>query len=379
MSKTDERALDLLRELGSRPAVPFHEHGPAEYIQEVLAGIGVDARRDTYGNIIAYYRRGEDAERRPIAFVAHMDHPGFEITEVEGDRAVARALGGVPAAALTKPTPVLVLLSDGEPVPAQTHPYDGPQPENPRDRLALVRPNSPAELAPSTPVVFDLPDFELDGGTIRMRALDDLAGCAAILAALEVLVTEEVETDVFAVFTRAEEVGLFGARLVASEEALPRETVVVSVESSSVIPGVAQGAGPVIRTGDASYTFDAQAEQVLRAAAARLKKRDEGFKSQRQLMSGGTCEATAFAGFGYRTTGIAFPLGNYHNATTRIPDPEGGVGAEYIELSDFLGGVDLIVETARGDSSAEEAAPGPWTLGQVPNEVKARLMSTNQR
>ena len=211
-----------------------------------------------------------------------------------------------------------------------------------------------------------------------MRALDDLAGCAAIVEALERLVSESVDANVYAVFTRAEEVGLFGARLVASEEALPRDTFVVSVESSSVIPGVAQGDGPVIRTGDASYTFDAQAEHILRAADARLKEKDGGFKTQRQLMSGGTCEATAFAGFGYQTTGIAFPLGNYHNATTRIPDPEGGVGAEYIKLSDFLGGVDLIVEAARG-AAGLETAPGPGKLGQVADEVRARLESTGQR
>ena len=96
-------------------------------------------------------------------------------------------------------------------------------------------------------------------------------------------------------------------------------------------------------------------------------------------MNGGTCEATAFAGFGYQTTGIAFPLGNYHNATTRIPDPDGGVGAEYIELSDFLGGVDLIAEAARGGATGQETAPGPWTLGQIPDEARARLESTGQR
>lgn len=379
MSENGEHPLDILRDLGSRPAVPFHEQGPARYIESVLEGLDVDLRRDKYGNIIAHYRHVEDPDRRPIAFVAHMDHPGFEIVEVGGDRIIARALGGVPVASIKRPTPVLALVPDSDPVSADVHPYDGPPPKNARERLVLVRPSSPTELTSGTPVVFDLPNFELDGGTIRMRALDDLAGCAAILAALERLVSEGAESDLYAVFTRAEEVGLFGARLVASEKALPRDTFVVSVESSSVIPGVAQGAGPVIRTGDASYTFDAQAEQVLRAAAARLKERDGGFKTQRHLMSGGTCEATAFVGFGYQGTGIAFPLGNYHNATTRIPDPDGGVGAEYIELSDFLGGVDLIVEAAIGSAAGEEAAPGPGTLGQIPDEIRGRLESTAGR
>ena len=373
-----ERALDILRGLGALPAVPFHEGGPARYIEAALQRLPVDVHRDAYGNIIAHYAKRADAGRRPIAFVAHMDHPGFETIEAAGDGVVARALGGVPAASLTRPTPVLVLPEGSEPVQAETRPFDGPTPEGSSDRLVTIELRQPARVAPSTPVVFDLPGFELDGGTIRMRALDDLAGCAAILASVEQLVEDEADTDLYAVFTRAEEVGLFGARLAASEETLPRETVVVSVESSPVIPGVAQGDGPVVRTGDARTTFDDRAEQLLRAAAYRLKERGRGFRSQRQLMSGGVCEATAFAAAGYSVTGIAFPLGSYHNATTRIADPESGVGSEYIELSDFLGGVDLIAEAARGGTAGGGPPPSPRALPHVPNEVRDRLQATSQ-
>ena len=373
-----ERALDILRGLGALPAVPFHEGGPARYIEAALQRLPVDVRRDAYGNIIAHYAKRADAGRRPIAFVAHMDHPGFETIEAADDGVVARALGGVPAASLTRPTPVLVLPEGSEPVQAETRPFDGPTLEGSSDRLVTIQLRQPARIPPSTPVVFDLPGFELDGGTIRMRALDDLAGCAAILASVEQLVEDEADTDLYAVFTRAEEIGLFGARLAASEETLPRETVVVSVESSPVIPGVAQGDGPVVRTGDARTTFDDRAEQLLRGAAARLKERGRGFRSQRQLMSGGVCEATAFAASGYSVTGIAFPLGSYHNATTRLTDPESGVGSEYIKLSDFLGGVDLIAEAARGAAAGGGPPPSPRAMPQVPGEVKDRLQATSQ-
>ena len=373
-----ERALDILRGLGALPAVPFHEGGPARYIEAALQRLPVDVRRDAYGNIIAHYAKRADAGRRPIAFVAHMDHPGFETIEAADDGVVARALGGVPAASLTRPTPVLVLPEGSEPVQAETRPFDGPTLEGSSDRLVTIQLRQPARIPPSTPVVFDLPGFELDGGTIRMRALDDLAGCAAILASVEQLVEDEADTDLYAVFTRAEEIGLFGARLAASEETLPRETVVVSVESSPVIPGVAQGDGPVVRTGDARTTFDDRAEQLLRGAAARLKERARGFRSQRQLMSGGVCEATAFAASGYSVTGIAFPLGSYHNATTRLTDPESGVGSEYIELSDFLGGVDLIAEAARGAAAGGGPPPSPRAMPQVPGEVRDRLQATSQ-
>ena len=132
------------------------------------------------------------------------------------------------------------------------------------DRLVRVRLDTPVDLRPPLPVVFGLSDFDLDGDTIRMRAVDDLAGCAAILALLERVARDGSAADVYGVFTRAEEGGLFGARLMAEAGTLPEETIVVSVESSAVIPGVAQGAGPVVRTGDALTTFDSGGGTVAR-------------------------------------------------------------------------------------------------------------------
>ena len=105
------------------------------------------------------------------------------------------------------------------------------------------------------------------------------------------------------------------------------------------------------------------------SAAEALGKVEGGFRVQRQLMTGGTCEATAFGQFGYKVTGLAYPLGNYHNATTSIPDPDGGVGAEHIRLSDYLGGVALLRQAAVGASASEKRA---W-LREVPEEARDRL------
>ena len=381
MLDVDRRALDILRDLGHTPAAPFFEEGPAQLLTEWLRAIdGVDVARDAFGNIIGHY--SHPAGRRDgqaIAFVAHMDHPGFEIVEQADEAGLfkARALGGVPVASMTKPTPLLVLTADGRRLRGRTVPSGDPPEPSGAERFVRVRVEGDEDIAPPAPVVFDLPDFVLDGESIRMRALDDLAGCASILAGLERVASDGARADVYAVFTRAEEGGLFGARLMAEAGTLPKETVVVSVESSPVIAGVAQGDGPVIRTGDAISTFDNRAESLLIAARERIRERDADFKSQRQLMSGGTCEGTAFAAFGYRVTGLAFPLGNYHNATTRIPDPEGGVDAEYIMLSDFLGGVELIAEAAKGAAPGDDP-PSRRRLGCVPDEVRRRLVDSPQ-
>ena len=369
------RALELLRDLGACPATPFFEGLPAAYITQTLRRADVEHMQDEFGNIVSHVPATAESSGPPIAFVAHMDHPGFEIVEIEETGAVARAMGGVPAASLTKPVPVFVLAPDGRRIPGVTEPHEDTTDPNDRtsDRLVRIRLDAAVDLEPPLPVLFDLADFDLDGDTIRMRAVDDLAGCAAILALLERVASDGPATDVYGVFTRAEEGGLFGARLMAEASTLPEETIVVSVESSAVIPGVAQGAGPVVRTGDALTTFDSEAERLLTTAVASIRRREPEFRAQRQLMSGGVCEATAFSLAGYAVTGVAFPLGNYHNATTTIPDPAGGVAEEYIRVSDFLGGVELLAEAAMLREGRDGA---PSRLGEVAGEVRERLRDT---
>ncbi len=364
LGREDARAVEVLRCLGSAPAAPFFEEPVARLILRHLREMGVQHWRDVYGNVLAHYCHGEAARRPAAAFVAHMDHPGFEVVEMDGLRAAAAALGGVPAASLSRAAAVHVVAPDGSRTAAVTVPDGG---AGRRVGLDLA---SPIEASPPLPAVFDLPDFELEGGVITMRALDDLAGCASIIAALERIVRREEEANVYAVFTRAEETGLYGARLAAESGRLPQDTVIVSVESSAVIPGVSQGGGPIIRTGDRASTFDDGAEQMLVSAGEVLKKGEGGFPVQRQLMTGGVCEATAFGSYGYRVTGLAYPLGNYHNATTTAADPDGGVGAEYIRLSDYLGGVALLRQAAIGGAAVSERRG--W-LRELPDEARRRL------
>ena len=378
MTRSREQALDFLSRLGAQAAVAFHEGGVAATIKAILGELGLGFRVDDFGNIIVQIR-GRLPGSVPMAWVAHMDHPGFEAVAVEGDYLVGTALGGIPAASFTAGVRLQVILEGGSRLPATTVGRHGEESE----RQVLIRLERPQSLVLPRPVVFDLTDFKQDGELIHMRAADDLAGCGSILAALARLAgTDRLPPgDVYGVFTRAEEVGLVGARLLAEAGALPQDTLVVSVESSRALPGAAVGGGPVVRVGDAASTFSAEAEAVLMRARETLQARTplnphsvrgdtEGFKAQRQLMSGGVCEASAFALYGYRVTGIALPLGNYHNGGT-----EGRIEAEYIHVDDYAWAVELMVEAAhrvneRGDTSFSRR------LRQLPDELRARLRDT---
>ena len=109
---------------------------------------------------------------------------------------------------------------------------------------------------------------------------------------------------------------------------------------------------------------------ALRRALETLQEGPDGLNAQRQLMSGGVCEASAFARHGYLATGLAFPLGNYHNGA-----PEGRIEAEYIHIADYVAGVRLMVEAAhqlpeRDDTGFQRR------LRQVPDGFRDRLMAT---
>ena len=365
MAGGKELALNILARLGAQPAVAFHEAGVASTIKAILGEVALSFQMDDYGNVVVRIP-GQDSTITPVAFVAHMDHPGFEAIATRGDYLVGKALGGVPAASFSSRVPLQVVRTDGQRLPATTAERHGEEAE----RQILIHLDDPQPLELPCPVVFDLADFTMDGELIRMRALDDLAGCGSILATLATLSNQPPPGDVYGVFTRAEEVGLVGARLLAEAGTLPRETLVVSAEASRTLPGGEIGAGPVIRVGDASSTFTADAEAVLLRARETLPSRLDGFVAQRQLMSGGTCEASAFAMYGYRSTGIAFPLGNYHNSA-----PDGSIEAEFIHVDDFIGGVKLMVEAARSVPDRENTITRGW-LRRMPEELRERLRET---
>ena len=361
---TNNRALDFLARLGAQPAVAFHENGVATAVRGALTEIGVTWRTDNFGNIIAFVSGTNPSHNPPIAFMAHMDHPGFEIVGRDGDYLIGKASGGIPPGAFASGVPLQIILPAGRRLSAETVGPHGVE----RERQALIRlTDADADVPIPSPAVFDLPDFSIEDDHIVMRAADDLAGGGCILTALSALRDEPPAGDVYGVFTRAEEVGLVGARLLAEARTLPTDTLVVSLESSRTLPGAEIGGGPVIRVGDAGSTFNSDAESALIRARETLTARNTDFRCQRQLMSGGVCEASAFMAYGYRSTGVAFPLGNYHNGA-----PDGSIAAEYIHRDDYLNGAALITEAAR-------QVPNRWDtafsrrIRQVPDGMRARL------
>lgn len=289
--------LDLTHHLLECPTAPMFEACVRTEIRTLLENFPmVTVAEDPFGNLIAHYQ-GTDAPAR-FAFSAHMDHPGWRL---QPDK---EFLGDLPERLLTT-APIREFGDFG---------------------------------------MWDLPAFLLQGDSIHSRACDDLIGCAAIVATVRDLVVARAHASVYGVFTRAEEVGFIGAIQLAKSKQLPQDVTVVSLETSAELPPAKIGAGPIVRVGDRTSVFDpATTEYFVEIARSKCKRH------QRCLMSGGSCEGTAFQTFGYRTGALCIALGNYHNCA-----PDDRIETEYVSLSDLTDLVELCVAIAQDKGLAED-------------------------
>lgn len=290
-----ERLIEIVRSVLAQPTAPFHEDAVrSEIFQQLAQCPHVRTVRDDFGNVIAHYERGGD--RAGYALAAHMDHPGYVGDEF---------LGGVPEEYRKRNPPT-------------------------RDFGAFA--------------MWDLPACDVREGHIHSRACDDLIGCAAILATMHELERTGAEASVYGIFTRAEEVGFVGALRLAKAAIVPPDVTIVSLETSSEkAPGCKMGEGVIVRVGDRTSIFD----PAVTATFVELAKRAE-IPAQRCLMSGGTCEATAYQLFGYRCGALCVALGNYHNC-----GPEERIEAEFVSLADVEALVRLCTEIARHSESLD--------------------------
>ena len=322
--------LHLLERLLSLPTAPFHERFVSSFLCAELDNAGLDFTVDEYGNIIAAY-----GDKSPLACVAHMDHPGFEIAEAGEGTAEAAWLGGVAAKYFIGARIVIYDQFSGAVRARGVVEKISQNAEGQVERMTLRIKGSVARGDFGT---WDLVPFRRRGELIDTKGADDVVGCATILSLLKALKERRIMTGVRAVFTRAEEYGFLGTLGMIQSGYLPAETRIVSVETSKALPGVVLGGGPVIRLGDRASMFHHQMVFFMDYVARELQKKDRRFIYQRRVMDGGTCEATPYQLQGHVAGGIAVPLHNYHNQGKKR------FGPEAVHLRDVEGAVRFLVE-----------------------------------
>jgi endoglucanase len=364
--------------------------------------LAIDA--DPAGNVVVTMRRARArrprAQQPPLYITAHLDHPAFVVERIIGPGTVEVSFRGGVMDAFFEDGARIVLHPGGDgrgiaEMPPRagrgsrghaagaigaTLTGAGPGVRDGVFKTYLADLDDGADtgsIAVGDVGTWALLPAEIRDGLLHTWACDDLAGAAAALAAMDVLLSrsrlgEPCPQDVRLLFTRAEEVGFVGAIAACRERTIPRGSRVIALENSRSFPDSPVGGGPIVRVGDRVSVFTPwltaacarRAEETFaRPAHARATEAgpSPGAPSrpwQRRLMAGGACEASVFCAYGYDATCLCLPLGNYHNMP-HLAELQAGTydreqlgppraAREYISVEDFHGLVDLLVAIGGG-------------------------------
>ncbi len=325
-----EDVISIFRDLSAIPTAPFREQRTADYIISFCRKRGIRISGDDMGNLSAVVSPGSG--NSPLVFCAHMDHPGFIIEKDSSrNRTTALFYGGVENNYF-KGTGVSV-FHDGKEVKACITSLR----EDSRKQFKRVYLKTSAPVSKGDTGMWDLPGVRISGDILFARSCDDTVGVAAILTLLGRLSLSKSRKKVMAVFTAAEEGGLFGAKYVCMKKRIPARGRIIAIETSRELPGAEMGKGVVVRVGDRVSVFNPGMTAFMCEAGKRIQSGKKGFSFQRQLMSGGVCESTVYQRSGYTCGAVCVPLGNYHNRDFR----RGKIAPEYVSVSDLKGMVDL--------------------------------------
>jgi len=344
------RRFCLLQDVLSCPTSPFCERAVIEYVRSWASRCGVSFTQDAAGNVLLSAGRSKDGARRGKAkarvsktptwvFTAHMDHPGFVVRRSRGRSVWATFRGGV-AKTYFPGSRVRLITRDAEYVATVATVRKSKEHHALDCRLELVD-QSARNVAPGSIGMWDVPTFKRRNGRLTARACDDLAGVAAVMTAIEEIISRNPDANVMGLLTRAEEVGFVGTLAACRLGTIPAGALVVGIETSKAQPAAKIGGGAVIRVGDGTRVFNEPLTAHISAVAKDLANRNKDFQFVRQLMPGGTCESTAFCALGHLAGALALPLGNYHNQ-----HPRGQIAAEFIDEGDFDCLVNLLVALA---------------------------------
>jgi putative aminopeptidase FrvX len=359
--------VSILTQLCNLPTAPFHEQHVVAWLltwAQAHAGV-IRPRRDKAGNLHLEYRhglRGTAARRPPLILEAHMDHPGFVMQRQKRDGTLeALFYGGVKPSHFKDARVRFWTPADAGNAGAWVRTRVRSVKTIARQRplkVLLAAPGNRATLPPGTLGMWDLPEAAQRDQLFAARVCDDLAGLAAIIAALDQMARKKAPAHVIALCSRAEEVGFAGVLAACENGWIPKRSPVIGLETSRAFPAAPQGAGPIIRVGDRTGIFSAGLTHFITQRAGHIADDDSAFKYQRKLMDGGTCNSTAFSVYGYDAAGICLALGNYHNmfdrafigphAPHRKPVAKAGPGiaSETIHLADYHHLVRLLVDIA---------------------------------
>jgi len=322
-ARTEPAIFWTIRPIADAYAVAGHEAAARDAVARLLPS-WAKPEVDQHGNLTVTFGKGP----RELAFIAHTDEIGYEITAILDDgRATVRKRGGF-MDSLMEGHPVLVHASRGI-VPAVVAPrpgYAGAAEWQPKPgEVALVFGTSTKAATEALGVAPG------DTATVRKRftplllpratsrSIDNRAGCAVLIEALKRIDPATVGSRVTFAWVVGEETGLEGSRQLAArirpEYAFAVDTFVSSDspldnQRTSLVP---LGSGAVLRGMDGASITPADVLTRLQALAA-----THAIPVTISVTGGGT-DASSFTRAGSIPVPISWP-GRYSHSPVEVVD-----------------------------------------------------------
>ena len=349
MTTNQEKTEKLLLELTSLPTAAGHEGRVQAFLDGWLArrSKSLQWKRDRAGNLLI--RRRNPSRKAPILITAHLDHPAFLVTSVEDRDITLEFRGGVQDPYFEN---AKIEIFDRNDAVHRARITSLDKDAKPFKTVTARLSRRPGDMAPGDIGRWAFARPEIRSGRLKTNACDDLAAAAAALVAFDRIRKRKGCEHVGLLFTVAEEVGFVGAIEVAKNALSSRGGLItksarlICLENSRSFPESPIGGGPIVRVGDRISVFSPELTNTISQICQDAAKKDPDFKWQRRLMPGGACEATAFATYGFQSTCLCLPLGNYHNMAD-IDGVAAGVrparvAREEIAMADFHGMVRML-------------------------------------
>ncbi len=306
--------MKLLEELVMSVSPSGRENAICELIQSELKSVCDDIYTDTLGNLICH-KKGSG---KKLMLAAHMDEIGFMVNYID-DNGFLRfsTIGGV-----TKYNTINQTVEFANGIKGKIS-YENK--ENPStvsfEKMYIDIGADSREYAESVVQIGDMAvysgNFALAGKRIMAKALDDRAGCWALIRALQN--SKETDNDVYAVFTVQEEVGLRGAKtatnLIKPDLAIAIDVSNVGDTPESLELNLRLGKGPAIKMKDASFIIHESAKKILLDAA---KKCAIPYQLEAASYGGTDAGAIHLSGGGVAAGTISIPTRYIHSANEVI-------------------------------------------------------------
>lgn len=309
----------FLKELTELSGVSGCEYEVRDYIKNKLNEIGCEYYVDKLGNIIAH---NKGKKNKSIMIAAHMDEVGLIVSHIDSDGFIKfQTVGGIDQRVLNskvvlvgeKKIPGVIgskaihLMSSeerGKSIPIDKLYIDiGTYSKSETEKLVSI----------GDYVTFKSDYVEFGEGLIKAKALDDRAGCSALLE----LLSMKLDADFYGVFTVMEEVGCRGAQTAAyllnPDYAIVLEGTVCAdmpeVEDHSKVTLIGKGAALSYMDSSTLYNID-----EVRKVENIAKKNNISYQLRNSSAGGNDAGAIHKTKEGSKVVAISIPCRYIHSS-----------------------------------------------------------------